>query len=175
MCFHELFFNGLFGRLFIGSRSSGVRREFLLNIEQKSLWSSSNMYLLLPIESSGILNYDSWRINWQGINSCASVIQFLEKQSQLSAGNMNDDTGNPSPCGTGLVETECKSISTIHLANNSVHVNNLKNMVVLAIHTGRIYSILDVVVDMSAESPFDGNADVNSSNNTTFAEYFNNK
>lgn len=175
MHFHELFFNSLFGRLFIGSKSSGVRREFLLNTQQKSLWSSSNMYLLLPIESSNIPSDESWRINWPGINSCASVVEFLEKRSQLSTGNMNDDTGNPSPCSTGLVETECKSISTVHLANNSVHVNNLKNMVVLAIHTGRIYSILDVVIDTSAESPFDGSADVNSSNYTTFAEYFNNK
>lgn len=175
MRFHELFFNSLFGRLFIGSKSSGVRREFLLNTQQKSLWSSSNMYLLLPIESSNIPSDESWRINWPGINSCASVVEFLEKRSQLSTGNMNDDTGNPSPCSTGLVETECKSISTVHLANNSVHVNNLKNMVVLAIHTGRIYSILDVVIDTSAESPFDGSADVNSSNYTTFAEYFNNK
>lgn len=175
MRFHELFFNGLFGRLFIRSKSSGVRREFLLNTEQKTLWNSSNMYLLLPIESSGIPNNETWRINWSGIYSCASVAQFLEKHSQLRAGNMNNDTGNPSPCSTGLVETEYKSISTIHLANNSIHVNNLKNMVVLAIHTGRIYSILDVVVDMSAESPFDGNADDNSSNYTSFAEYFNNK
>lgn len=175
MRFHELFFNSLFGRLFIGSKSSGVRREFLLNVEQRSLWSSSNLYLLLPVQLSNTPNDESWRINWPGIDSCASVVEFLEKRLKLNAGNVNYDMDHSSPCSTGLIEEDCKSISIVHFANKSVDVNNLKNMIVLAIHTGRIYSIIDVMVDKSAESLFDGNADVNSSNYTTFADYFSDK
>ncbi|KAF6173849.1 hypothetical protein GIB67_039800 [Kingdonia uniflora] len=53
--FQEFFFNGMFGKLFIGSKSSGTPREFLLKREDNSLWSSSNIYTfrtvhLIPVD-----------------------------------------------------------------------------------------------------------------------------
>ena len=38
-------------------------------------------------------------------------------------------------------------------------INNLKEMIVLAIHTGKIYFVVEVVNNSSAESPFGGNTD----------------
>uniref|UniRef100_A0A7N2M5Y7 RNase III domain-containing protein n=1 Tax=Quercus lobata TaxID=97700 RepID=A0A7N2M5Y7_QUELO len=38
-------------------------------------------------------------------------------------------------------------------------INNLKEMIVLAIHTGKIYFVVEVVNNISAESPFGGNTD----------------
>lgn len=164
-CFHELFFNGLFGRLFVGSKSSGKKREFLLLTENKSLWSPSNMYLVLPTESLESTNHESCNINWKGITSCASIVEVLKNYSQSSMENNSSE----------LVEIECTSKDMIQLANISVPMDNLKYIVVLAIHTGKIYSILDVLTDSSAESPFDGNSDSAPSKFATFAEYFNKK
>nr|POF01599.1 endoribonuclease dicer like 3 [Quercus suber] len=48
-------------------------------------------------------------------------------------------------------------------------------MIVLAIHTGKTYSLVEVVNNTSAESPFDGNTDNASSKYMTFSEYFNKK
>lgn len=67
--------------------------------------------------------------------------------------------------------TYCKAENVIHFANRSIDVNNLEDMVVLAIHTGRIYSIVEVVSSISAESPLEENADIASSD-YTYVEYF---
>ncbi|XP_057957753.1 endoribonuclease Dicer homolog 3a [Malania oleifera] len=173
--FQQLFFNGIFGKLFLRSKSSETRREFLLNAENASLWKPSNMYLLLPLESSNISRHESWRINWKGINSCASVVEFLKKNCWLGPEHSGGGGGNLLSGRVDMVDAKCKSPSIIHLANDSVQIDNLKDKVVLAIHTGRIYSILDVVADSSAESPFDGNTDAVPSNYVTFGEYFDKK
>ncbi|KAK9273818.1 hypothetical protein L1049_018629 [Liquidambar formosana] len=131
------------------------------------------MYLVLPLESSSISKNESWSPNWAGINSCATLVEFLKKNSRLS--NEHSNGGNSSPCKADSVGTESISTNMIHLANKSVSMENLREMVVLATHTGRIYSILDVLIDTSAESPFDGNADHVPSSYNTFANYFEKK
>ncbi|KAH9804978.1 Endoribonuclease Dicer [Citrus sinensis] len=170
-CFQELFFNGLFGKLFVKSKSSGSR-EFFLKRETNSLWSPSYMYLLLPLEIVNTFGDGSWRINWSGINPCASVVEFIKEKSFLGAAQCNNNGGNSSPCRTSPCKTGCHGKDVIHLANGSVDAKNLKDMVVLAIHTGRIYSIVEIVNNSSAESPFDGNTDDDSK---TFVNYFSEK
>uniref|UniRef100_A0A5B7CE62 Uncharacterized protein n=1 Tax=Davidia involucrata TaxID=16924 RepID=A0A5B7CE62_DAVIN len=172
-CFQEFFFNGLFGKLFIGSKSSGGRK-FLFQTQDK-LWNPSNMYFLLPLESPNIPGCESWKINWTGINSCVIVVEFLKKNAWLSAEQSNGDRRNSSLHKTDSIETDCNSANVIHLANKSVHINNLREMVVLAIHTGRIYSVLDAIDNTSAESPFDGNSDAIPSSYSSFTDYFNKK
>ncbi|KAA8546198.1 hypothetical protein F0562_003063 [Nyssa sinensis] len=172
-CFQEFFFNGLFGKLFIGSKSLG-ERNFLFQTQEK-LWSPANMYLLLPLESPNIPGCESWKINWTGIDSCGVVVEFLKKNAWLSAKQSTSDGRNSSLHKTDSVETDYNSANVIHLANKSVHVNNLREMVVLAIHTGRIYSVLDAIDSTSAESPFDGNSDAVPSIYSSFADYFNRK
>lgn len=174
-CFHELFFNGLFGKLFVGSRSSGGGRKFLLQSEGESLWDPSNMYLLLPVESSNGCSHDAWKINWTGINSCFSVVEYMKENAWLSAKQSDVDTGDSLVDGTDSTENGYKCTNLIHLSNKSVDLKNIRQTVVLAIHTGRVYSVLDVVNNTSAESPFDGNTDANSSSYSSFAVYFHKK
>ncbi|XVE97781.1 hypothetical protein REPUB_Repub03eG0048300 [Reevesia pubescens] len=168
-CFQEFFFNGLFGRLFIGSKSSGTPREFLLQNKTRSLWSPSNMYLLLPLEDS---SSNELRINWPGITACTFAVEFLNNNSLLGA---DGDGGNPllnHPSSSG---TECRETNIIHFANSSVDLNNLSNLVVIAIHTGRIYSVIELVSNTSADSSFDETVDTVSSEFATFSEYFQKK
>ncbi|GKV00034.1 hypothetical protein SLEP1_g12795 [Rubroshorea leprosula] len=172
-CFQEFFFNGLFGRLFVGSRSSGIRREFLLQSETTSLWSSSNMYLLLPLEITP--NDDQWKINWMAIDACCSSVEFLKKSSLLGVVGHELNGDNILPNRTCSHETNCKVENMIHFANDSVDANKLENMVVLAIHTGKVYSILELLSDTSSESPFDGNNDAAQPEYSSFTDYFNKK
>ncbi|XVF48783.1 hypothetical protein PTKIN_Ptkin03bG0216400 [Pterospermum kingtungense] len=166
--FQEFFFNGLFGRLFIGSKSSGVPREFLLQNSTSFLWSSSYMYLLLPLEN----NSSELRINWAAITACEFAVEFLCGNSLSGVDGVG---GGPSVNHTGSSMTICKKTNVIHFANSSVDVNYLSNMVVLAIHTGRIYSTIELVSNTSAESSFGETVDDVSSEFATFSEYFHKK
>ncbi|CAL5395313.1 unnamed protein product [Camellia sinensis] len=124
MCFQEFFFNGIFGKLFVRLKSSRGGRKFLLQGE--SLWKPSNMYLLLPLESSNVSSDEPWRINWMGINSCVSVVEFLKENAWLSAEQSSGDRGNSSVHGMNSIESECKATNVIHLANKSIDTKNLR-------------------------------------------------
>ncbi|KAL6217730.1 hypothetical protein ACLB2K_010947 [Fragaria x ananassa] len=175
MIFQEFFCNGLFGRLFLGNEPEGTERNFLLQTEIKSLWSSSYSYLLLPTEASENSNTISWNIDWIGICSCAYVVEFLRKHYSNGLQYFKGGRGNISLSRTGSSMTDCSAQNLVNFANSSNDVNNiasnLEDMVVLAIHTGRIYSIVEVVSSISAESPLEENADVASSD-YTYVEYF---
>lgn len=183
--FQEFFFNGLYGRLFVGSESAGTKREFLLQHETTSLWSPSCMYLLLPLETLNTSIHENFRINWTGINSAATVVEFLKKNSFLGSQHCNGNRENSSPCRINLSQTKCKDANIINFANCSVNVNDLKDMVVLAIHTGRIYSIIEVVSNSSANSHFVGDTSAEISfeqmpnevlsDYNTFIDYFHKK
>ncbi|KAI3801548.1 hypothetical protein L1987_29656 [Smallanthus sonchifolius] len=154
-CFQELFFNGIFSKLYVGSKQSKEPRKFLLETDQK-LWISSYMYLLLPLES-----LDPFKISWKEIDSCVSVMEFVKKSFVFSAEKQTVDS----------VMTDSESTSMIHFANRSVHKDEVTDVVVLAIHTGKIYSILEVLKDETAHSPFDGDTEKFS----TFKNYFKQK
>lgn len=170
-CFHELFFNGLFGRLFVGSETT---RFFLLQHQTNNLWNPLKMYLLLPIET---LNNEgeTWRINWRAVSSCVGVVEFLKRISLISSDQYchKQNLSN----GNGSSDMEQKNSSIVHLANCLVDIDDLKDMVVLAIHTGKFYSVVEVVTTASAESPFSyTGSDVSvSSDYSTYVEYFNKK
>ncbi|EOA26219.1 hypothetical protein CARUB_v100165772mg, partial [Capsella rubella] len=80
-CFQQFFFNGMFGNLFVGSKSLGTKREFLLQTDTSSLWHPSFMFLLLPVETKDLAS--SATIDWSAINSCASIVEFLKRYSLL--------------------------------------------------------------------------------------------
>ncbi|CAL5415896.1 unnamed protein product [Camellia sinensis] len=112
-------------------------------------------------------------IKLEGVGHCPEDAimprdMFLLQQS-------SGDRGNSSVHGMNSIESECKATNVIHLANKSIDTKNLREMVVLAIHTGRIYSVLHAVDNTSAESPFDGNSDAIPSSYSSFAEYFSKK
>ncbi|KAL2544711.1 Endoribonuclease Dicer-like protein 3 [Forsythia ovata] len=164
--FQELLFNGLFGKLFF--KLSGKRR-FLLETEE-SLWDPLNMYLLLPLESVDKPSREPLKINWTGIESCVSVVEFLKKNAWLKIRQHKVDGNNSPILSNDSVATKFNS-HVIQLANKSASVDSLKEMVVVAIHTGRIYSILHAVDNTSAESAFEAEDTIFSS----YADYFHKK
>lgn len=171
-CFHEIFFNGLFGRLAKWSKAEG-KREFLLQNETSSLWIPSNLYLLLPLENLNDINKGSLKINWTGINSCASAIEFVRTKYSLGAEHCDSDGKNLSLCDTSSSEAECDGTKKIHFANCVLDITSVKDMAVLAIHTGRMYCIIEASQDLSAESPFDGTSEkLPAAERMTFSGYF---
>ncbi|KAL8107399.1 endoribonuclease Dicer homolog 3-like [Apium graveolens] len=168
MCFQEFFFNGLFGKLFFRSNSK-KGREFLLQADV-SLWKPSNMYLLLPLEFVNNPSQEPWQIDWAGIDSCVSEVEFLKKNAWLSAeqsGNVIESLKN-----NGVIRSDLECVGNIHFANRSVPISDAKNMVVMSVHTGRFYTVLEVLVDTSAECSFDGDSDAAYS---SFRDYFQKK
>ncbi|XP_076918654.1 endoribonuclease Dicer homolog 3-like [Bidens hawaiensis] len=155
-CFQELFFNGIFGKLYVGSKHSEEPRQFLLASDKK-LWNSSYMYFVLPLESS-----DPFKISWKEIDSCVSAIEFVKKSPFSRAEKQSVDS----------VMIDAESTNMVHFANRDVHKDDdVTNVVVLAIHTGKIYSIFKVAKDETADSPFDGDTTKYSS----FKDYFKQK
>lgn len=132
------------------------------------------MYLLLPIETLDTSNTNPWRVNWIGISSCANVVEFLKKNYSVGPEHFNGDQGNLSLSMTGSSMTECMASDLIHFANTSIDFHNLQNLLVLATHTGRIYSIVEVISSESAESPFEETVDA-ASLEYSYAEYFKTK
>ncbi|RDX68564.1 Endoribonuclease Dicer-like 3a, partial [Mucuna pruriens] len=166
-CFHELLFNGLFGRLIVRSKSAAGEMEFLLQKDTKSLWSPKHLYLLLPLDT-----YEgSLQINWRGINSCAAAIEFLRRKISMVTGDFDDNGTITTHHNTSSSEMECEGTNKIHFANCVVDADNIKDMVVLAIHTGKIYCIIEMDGNLSAESPFDGYNE-KSMECITFSDYF---
>ncbi|XP_056166664.1 endoribonuclease Dicer homolog 3 isoform X3 [Syzygium oleosum] len=172
-CFQEFFFNGLYGRLFVGSKSSGKRREFIFNKEASLCWNPEYMYLLLPLETSKTSSDDSWKINWTAISSCFDAVEIMKKEYSFGTEDSKSKTVSSFPSGT--LAAEIDEDKKIRFANGSFSACKLKQVVVVAIHTGRIYSIFEVTSDVSADSPFEGNADGGSSKFSSYAEYFNKK
>ncbi|XP_058760418.1 endoribonuclease Dicer homolog 3a-like [Vicia villosa] len=160
--FHEIFFNGLFGRLIRKSETAKGEREFLLQKDTDLLWNPKNSYLLLPLEKSNDICTGSLQIHWSAISSCSSAIEFVRRKFSLVAED-SDDTSSSA--------MEPESTNIFHFANAVADVSNIKDTVALAVHTGKIYCIIDVVDNSSAESPFDGNND-KSGSKITFSQYF---
>lgn len=160
--FHELFFNGLFGRLIRKSVTAKGEREFLLQKDTDLLWNPKNSYLLLPLKKSNDICPGSLQIHWSAISSCYSAIEFVRRKFSLVAEESDD---------TSSLAMEPESTNMFHFANTVADVSNIKDTVALAVHTGKIYCIIDVVDSSSAESPFDGNNE-KSGSRTTFSQYF---
>ncbi|KAH7690356.1 endoribonuclease Dicer protein [Dioscorea alata] len=162
--FQEFFFNGIFGKLLVGSRSSGETRTFLFKREKEIPWSSSNMYLLLPVESAASQEIASF--HWKGIDACASVVEYLLDSYSLDGEYENSSLSSSNSYGTFGSE------DIVHLANKSIHIQHLRNSVVFAIHTGRIYSVLDVINNVTPESSFDEIYDQKPSKFCSFVDYY---
>ncbi|XP_078439590.1 dicer-like 3 [Wolffia australiana] len=145
--FHEFFFNGLFGKLLTGSASAEGPKIFLLSPENRPSWIKS-MYFLLPANTSFATSPENFIVDWKSVQACAHVIdfmnrRFLSKQKEILPVSAEDPS------------VECKKVTCIRLADKSLPLNEHNNMVVLAIHTGKLYTVIDLLTEMSAESPFD--------------------
>ncbi|KAH0698362.1 hypothetical protein KY285_015597 [Solanum tuberosum] len=168
--FQELFFNGLFSKLFI--KSSGGRK-FLLDTE-KSLWEPSNMYLLLPLDPLDS-SCEPYKVDWEAIESSVSVVEFLKRNAWLSNEKSEAKRKNFLVDRTASFVEDLDQTDLIHFANISISRSNITDMVVVAIHTGRIYSVLDAVANTSAESPFEVDSEATVAPFSSFADYFHKK
>ncbi|KAM0868260.1 hypothetical protein ACQ4PT_041438 [Festuca glaucescens] len=159
--FQALMFNSLFGKLFTGSKSSSIPREFIFNKNDAFIWNVAKMYLILPIDPT-LKPHDNFCINWRVIDDAATTIRLMKKI--YSGDKMNIQ---------GILDFEQNDTELIHLANISCEAHDLRNVVVLAVHTGRIYTAIHAV-DLSANSTFDGVSDKKETKFHTFTEYFEN-
>lgn len=132
------------------------------------------MYLLLPLESSDNKS-EPPKINWRVIESSVSAVEFLKKHAWLNVEQSESNRKAMLEQRADPVGNESENRNIIHLANKSVSISDLKDMVVVAIHTGRIYTILEAVDRTSGESCFDGNSDTFTSNYSSFFDYFRKK
>ncbi|BAF26812.2 Os10g0485600 [Oryza sativa Japonica Group] len=144
--FQEFFFNGIFGRLFHGSRKSGAQRDFIFKKGHEIQWNTESMYLLLPLRDSSYIQ-DDLSIHWEAIESCAGAVE------QLWSSYQGDENVIPVNCIPQKRRGGQEEI--IHLANKSLHCSSIKDSVVLSLHTGRIYTVLDLILDTTAEDSFD--------------------
>ncbi|KAE8771418.1 endoribonuclease Dicer3a-like [Hordeum vulgare] len=156
--FQALMFNGLFGKFFTRSKSSNFPREFILNKNDALIWNNANMYLILPIDPTPD-SHDISCINWRIIDEAVTAVKLL--RTIYSEDKMNIP---------GL-DFNQNDRDIIHLANTSCKAHDLRNVVVLAVHTGRIYTALHVS-DLSANSTFDGVSDKKERKFNTFVKYF---
>ena len=160
--FQALMFNGLFGKLFTGSKSSNVPWEFILNKNDAFIWNNANMYLILPIDPT-LGSHNISCIKWRVIDEAVTAVKLLRKI--YSEDKMNIP---------GILYFDQNDRDLIHFANTSCKAHDLRNVVVLAVHTGRIYTALHVA-DLSASSTFDGVSDNKKERKfNTFTEYFEN-
>lgn len=167
-CFQEFFFNGIFGKLFISSKSKKGRQFLLQN--DVALWNPSNMYLLLPLEFVNKPSQETWKIDWTIIETCGSAIEFLKINAWLSAEQSGSVIGGS--INNDVTGSDLSSVGNIHFANGVLPILNIKDMVVLSVHTGRIYSVIEVLLQTSADSNFDGYSDEAPINYTSFTNYF---
>ncbi|KAM0865318.1 hypothetical protein ACQ4PT_043361 [Festuca glaucescens] len=162
--FQEFFFNGIFGRLFHGSRTSGVQREFLFRKGHEIQWSSESMYLLLPLRHSPPIQQDL-SIHWEAVESCTQAVEQL-RNLYMEDGNLHANF---------IQDRSIKGEDIIHLANKSLHFSSIKDSVVLSLHTGRIYSVLDLIYDTTAEDSFEEMYNGKASPFSSFVEYYHEK
>ncbi|KAG2580123.1 hypothetical protein PVAP13_6NG318200 [Panicum virgatum] len=160
--FQALLFNGLFGKLFTGSKASKTPREFILKKDDTFLWDNANMYLLLPVDPTPD-SRKSVCINWNVIDVAATTVGLMRSIYSEDQQNLIDK-----------LKPEINGGDLIHLANKSCKVDDLRNTVALALHTGKMYTALDVA-DLCANSTFDGASDKKEAKFQTFAEYFEKK
>ncbi|KAF8723143.1 hypothetical protein HU200_022299 [Digitaria exilis] len=163
--FQEFFFNGIFGRLFHGSRTSGLQREFIFRKGYEIQWSSDNMYLLLPLGHPSHIECDL-NIQWEAVESCSDAVEQL-RNLYMEDGNLSYEILSSNKRNKGE--------EIIHLANRSLHVSRVKDSVVLSLHTGRIYSVLDLILDTTADDSFDEMYNGKTSQFASFVDYYHQK
>lgn len=128
------------------------------------------MYLLLPIDTSDVQDDEPWKINWKAIDSCISVVEFL-KHYWLGL-HINKEIVNTSLHKCDLAGEIKPDGKKLQFASGLFNSNSLRDKVVVAVHTGRIYAILEVLQEMSAESPFEESAGSKKPGFKSHADYF---
>ncbi|EFJ29552.1 hypothetical protein SELMODRAFT_91347, partial [Selaginella moellendorffii] len=148
--YQEIMFNGAFSRLvFREDKNDRTLATCLLSSTEKAneLWSET--YLLLPILDG------SCDIDWNIVTRCADAAKLL-----------------PSLCSE-LNKTEVcmerPDAGLIYTASGPVSPGALQDAVVLTVHTGKLFSIVEVLEDLGAQSTFKENEE---SEPCTYEEFY---
>lgn len=120
------------------------------------------MYLLLPLRHSSDIHCDL-NIQWEVVESCSDAVEQL-RNLYLEDGNLNYEILNSNKRNKGE--------EIIHLANRSLHFSRVKDSVVLSLHTGRIYSVLDLIPGTTAGDSFD---EMYNGKTSSFVDYYHQK
>jgi len=83
--------------------------------------------LLLPLEKLNGICKGALQINWHGISSCASAIEFLRRKFSLVTEDCDDNGIITSPQDTSSMEMEYVGTNKIHFANCVVNADNIKD------------------------------------------------
>lgn len=123
------------------------------------------MYLLLPLRHPLDVQHDLG-IHWEAVESCSGAVGDL-RSLYLEDGNLN--------FGNLISHERNKGEDIIHLANKSLPFSSVKDSVVLSVHTGRIYSVLDLIFDTTADNSFDEMYNGKASPFASFVDYYHQK
>lgn len=122
------------------------------------------MYLLLPLRHSPNIQQDL-NIYWEAVESCTQAVEQL-RNLYLEDENIRANF---------IQHRSIKEKDIIHLANKSIHFSSIKDSVVLSLHTGRIYSVLDLIYDTTAEDSFEEMYNGKASPFSSFVDYYREK
>nr|AJA90756.1 Dicer-like 3 [Cycas revoluta] len=174
--FQEILSNGIFGKLMYHPKKSdgpkNVTQNSFKTMEMKSQWVASNMYLLLPLKSDKIeASEKEVNIDWRCISRCASGARLFKFLSCSEKENgVRDILEEILVDQTTLLQCGADPTQVIRLASGPQMVSDLMDKAVIAVHTGKIYCIRQVLDDKTAESPFPISKE---SKGETYMSYYN--
>ncbi|KAI5069811.1 hypothetical protein GOP47_0016112 [Adiantum capillus-veneris] len=168
--YHQLIFNGMFGKL-IKRLNKKEGQSLMKNVlafdrtkaTKNEFWDSSQMYLVLPL-LPGKLADDSEEIpiNWKAVRDAAATSRLFPHLCSIQQQNTN-------------LTLERKSVHKnvgLHMASGLRPAFELIDMAVVTIHTGRMYTVVEILDQMNANCKMEGAED---STYTSYSHYFEEK
>lgn len=173
--YHELIFNGMFGKLLRHSKKSEgaspiskMRNLLACQSALDEMWNHLHMYLLLPLipgklaEESEVIPID-----WKAVRDTAMTANVFSALCSTQGSNKSHKSS--------VYSAESESMHSkdmVHMACGSKAFSKVRGMAVVTIHTGRIYSVVEVLEDKNANCPIEGVQDTKSSIYSSYAHYF---
>ncbi|KAH7307115.1 hypothetical protein KP509_22G046500 [Ceratopteris richardii] len=158
--YQQLVFSGMFAKHIKHKENSSVTGavHWFLN-DRNENWEPSQMYLVLPLVSGELTDIiGEIPIDWKAVEAAAhSAGVFLELSSSQQA---ND---------TDAYSSESKATHVnagLQMASGSSLPSELIGMAVITVHTGRIYTVVEVLDAIDSKSPMEEVADL------TYANYY---
>jgi endoribonuclease Dicer len=157
MRFQELLFNGMFNKLIQPTKNVKVPDKDTYLPGNPELWSSGNMYLLLPLvrtASDGTsANLD---IDWKSIRlTVQAAAAFIQQNSQERKQSSIMSAISLFKSSIALAAAKRSEAKLLHLAGGRKFcASEIVDTAVITIHTGKIYCVLDVLHHQTALTPF---------------------
>ena len=133
------------GLRFLAESASGMKKP----------WSSNNIYLVLPVKDHFGTCQREAKIDWELIRYCASGAILLKSfcsSEKSSSSGIRDNF--EALLKRNLLQYSVRKEEAITLAGGIYKASDLIDKAIVAVHTGRIYSLVEVIRDKTAKSPF---------------------